>query len=65
MQMLAAGYQHGYERAGSGRGATWPASFPLMALDHCLLSPRLTVHAYQLHSNPLSDHRAQQVWISP
>ncbi|HAR68110.1 MAG TPA: hypothetical protein DCR55_18195 [Lentisphaeria bacterium] len=59
-QMVAKGYQHAYSLIGDGLNFTWPARLPLIALDHCLIGPRL--HPTQQCSE-LCDHRAQQLWF--
>jgi vancomycin resistance protein VanJ len=51
--------RHAYQSVGSGIGYTWPMPAPVLDLDHCLFSNRVTPVNYQLHSTFLSDHRQQ------
>lgn len=54
-----AGYVHAYDAAGGGWSYTWPAPFPTLAIDQCLLGPRLRPQVYCLRTSPWSDHRQQ------
>jgi endonuclease/exonuclease/phosphatase (EEP) superfamily protein YafD len=61
-------YAHAFERAGLGRPATWPAAFPLVAIDHVWLSKGLEPLCTLLPESDLSDHRAVLVdvdWPTP
>ena len=52
-----AGFNHAFERHGSGYAATWPVPAPVLHLDHVWLSPGFDVgeawHGWTVHS----DHR--------
>lgn len=56
---LPAGYRHGYDAAGSGWSYTWPMPVPFLAIDQCMIGPRLKAVRYELQSTLLSDHRLQ------
>ena len=56
---LPAGFRHAYEAAGTGWSATWPARFPLLAIDQAIVGSRLTVRSYRLITTRISDHRLQ------
>jgi len=56
---LPVGYHHAYDAAGSGWSYTWPAPFPLWAIDQCILGPRVRATRYTLRSTTASDHRMQ------
>jgi hypothetical protein len=56
---LPAGYRHGYDAAGSGWSYTWPVPVPFLAIDQCMIGPRLKPVRYELQSTLLSDHRLQ------
>lgn len=56
---LSPGYRHAYDAAGAGWSYTWPVPVPLLAIDQCIIGPRLKPVRYQLQSTLLSDHRLQ------
>lgn len=56
---LPPGYRHAYAAAGAGWSYTWPVPVPLLAIDQCIIGPRLKPVRYQLQSTLLSDHRLQ------
>ncbi len=56
---LPEGFQHAYDAAGAGWSYTWPVPVPFLAIDQCILGPKLTATNYQLRSTLLSDHRIQ------
>jgi len=59
--LLAGGMRDAFNEAGHGIGATWPQwsgpIFPLMRLDHVLVSDSVVVLSAQVQANPGSDHR--------
>jgi endonuclease/exonuclease/phosphatase family metal-dependent hydrolase len=55
----AKGYRHAYWVAGKGWSYSWPAIFPMLAIDHALISDSVTLHRYRLANTLLSDHRPQ------
>lgn len=55
------GFAHAYDVAGSGWSATWPVPCPVLAIDQCLVSSRISPIRYDLHSTWHSDHRLQQL----
>jgi len=56
---LPAGFVHAYEAAGSGWSYTWPLPIPLLAIDQCILGPRIAPIRFALRSRLASDHRRQ------
>ena len=56
---LPSGYRHAYDAAGAGWSYTWPVPVPCLAIDQCIIGPRLKPVRYQLQSTLLSDHRLQ------
>ena len=56
---LPAGYRHAYDAAGAGWSYTWPVPVPFLAIDQCMVGPRLKPVHYELQSTVLSDHRLQ------
>jgi vancomycin resistance protein VanJ len=56
---LPPGFRHGYDAAGTGWSCTWPVPFPMLAIDQCIVGPRLKPIRYDLDSTLLSDHRIQ------
>ena len=56
---LPEGFQHAYDAAGAGWSYTWPVPVPFLAIDQCILGPKVTATNYQLRSTLLSDHRIQ------
>ena len=56
---LPSGYRHAYDAAGVGWSYTWPIPVPCLAIDQCIIGPRLKPVRYQLQSTLLSDHRLQ------
>jgi len=56
---LFPGYRHAYDAAGAGWSYTWPVPVPFLAIDQCIVGPRLKPVHYQLQSTLLSDHRLQ------
>ncbi|MBC7966235.1 MAG: hypothetical protein H7Z17_09960 [Fuerstia sp.] len=56
---LPAGYRHGYDAAGAGWSYTWPVPVPFLAIDQCMVGPRLKPVHYELQSTLMSDHRLQ------
>lgn len=57
------GMHHAYDDAGWGLSATWPRAFPLMHIDHTLLSPWLKATGYKVGEPPVTDHWFQIVDI--
>lgn len=57
---LPDGYQHAYERVGSGYSASFPVPLPLWAIDHTIFGPRIDPLAYVLQTPFGSDHRLQR-----
>ncbi|MHC5538094.1 endonuclease/exonuclease/phosphatase family protein [Singulisphaera rosea] len=55
------GFVHAYDVAGSGWSATWPVPCPVLAIDQCLVSSRISPIRYDLDSTWHSDHRLQQL----
>ena len=49
-------YAHAFEQAGSGLLATWPASRPLVAIDHIWAGGGLSAVCARLEATPVSDH---------
>ena len=66
--LLDSGLRDAYTEAGTGFGATWPQwggpAFPLMRLDHVLVSDTVTVMSAQVQQNPGSDHRRLAVELA-
>jgi endonuclease/exonuclease/phosphatase (EEP) superfamily protein YafD len=60
-------FAHAFESGGDGLLATWPASWPVVALDHVWVSAGLSATCTKLLDTGLSDHRAflTQVTASP
>jgi endonuclease/exonuclease/phosphatase family metal-dependent hydrolase len=58
------GYRHAYDAAGSGWSYTWPVPFPMLAIDQCLLGPRIEPLDYTLGTGA-SDHRWQRLDFRP
>ncbi len=56
---LPPGFRHGYDAAGAGWSSTWPVPIPVLAIDQCIVGPRLKPVRYELDSTFLSDHRIQ------
>ncbi|MCY2962486.1 MAG: hypothetical protein NT069_02335, partial [Planctomycetota bacterium] len=50
LQHLPRGYRHAYDEAGAGWSYTWPVPLPVLAIDQCLVGPRLEVREYVLVS---------------
>ena len=50
--------QNAFEVAGKGRAETWPAPFPVLAIDQIWLSPSLNVQRTRYAWSLESDHRA-------
>lgn len=59
------GLTHGHDVAGSGVHRTFPAMFPLWAIDHTLGNARVRFSSYRTIDTGSSDHRAQlaEFWI--
>ncbi|HEX7896777.1 MAG TPA: endonuclease/exonuclease/phosphatase family protein [Planctomycetota bacterium] len=53
---------HAFEAAGAGWDLTWPATFPLLSIDHVWCAPTL-VPTSCVHLAGLSDHRSVNVGI--
>ena len=49
-------YVHAFERAGAGLLASWPATRPLLAIDHVWVGESLTAVCARLEPTALSDH---------
>jgi endonuclease/exonuclease/phosphatase (EEP) superfamily protein YafD len=49
---------HAFEAAGHGSIATWPAGFPLLAVDHVWSTPELAASCARIAATGLSDHRS-------
>jgi endonuclease/exonuclease/phosphatase family metal-dependent hydrolase len=60
LQSLPEGYRHAYDAAGSGWSYTWPVPIPFLAIDHCLIGPRIQPIEYVL-GTAHSDHRWQRL----
>jgi vancomycin resistance protein VanJ len=58
-QSLPKGWRHAYDVAGSGWSYTWPVPAPVLAIDQCIIGPRIRPVDYRLQSSWLSDHRIQ------
>ena len=58
---LPRGYEHAYERVGSGYSATFPVPVPLWAIDQTIFGARIEPLAYELRSTLASDHRLQRL----
>lgn len=58
---LPRGFVHAYDVAGAGWSSTWPLPLPLLAIDQCILSERISAASYDLRSTPYSDHRLQSL----
>ncbi len=56
---LPEGFEHAYDSCGGGLSYTWPVPVPFLAIDQCILGPRVDAHRYELQSTTLSDHRLQ------
>lgn len=56
---LPVGYRHAYDAAGAGWSYTWPVPIPVLAIDQCIIGPRMRPIRYELESTLLSDHRLQ------
>jgi len=52
-------YVHAYEAAGAGWSYTWPVPCPVLAIDQCIVGPRVVALRYELESTAYSDHRLQ------
>jgi endonuclease/exonuclease/phosphatase (EEP) superfamily protein YafD len=55
------GFAHAYDASGSGWSYTWPSLVPLLAIDQCLIGPRISPGRYRLGTSALSDHRIQSL----
>jgi endonuclease/exonuclease/phosphatase (EEP) superfamily protein YafD len=51
-------FRHAFEAAGHGLAATWPARFPITAIDHIWTGPYVRPLCTSLYSSDASDHRA-------
>jgi hypothetical protein len=51
-------FQHVFEQAGSGMLLTWPASLPLVAIDHVWVSDGLVPTCATIEAHTTSDHKA-------
>jgi endonuclease/exonuclease/phosphatase (EEP) superfamily protein YafD len=51
-------FRHAFEAAGRGLLATWPARYPVTAIDHVWTGPGVTPLCASLHVSDASDHRA-------
>lgn len=58
------GYRHAYDAAGAGWSYTWPVPFPVLAIDQCLVGPRIEPLDYTLGTGA-SDHRWQRLDFRP
>ncbi|MBN1419474.1 MAG: hypothetical protein JXP34_11900, partial [Planctomycetes bacterium] len=56
---LPAGFVHAYEAAGAGWSYTWPLPIPVLAIDQCILGPRIAPIRHELRTKLASDHRRQ------
>lgn len=56
---LPPGYTHAYETVGSGWSYTWPAPITMLAIDQCIVGPRILPSSYRLETSLRSDHRLQ------
>ena len=61
LQPAPEGYAHAYESSGSGWSYTWPSLLPVLAIDQCLIGPRISPGRYRLGTSLLSDHRIQKL----
>jgi len=59
LRSLPEGYVHAYDAVGAGWSYTWPEGLPCLAIDQCILGPRVFPVSYRLRSPWLSDHRMQ------
>lgn len=58
---LPTGFRHAYDAAGAGWSYTWPVPVSFLAIDQCIIGPRLKLVHYELQSTWMSDHRLQVV----
>lgn len=58
-------FTHAFEAAGEGSLATWPAGFPLVAVDHIWASRDLVAACARIEPTGLSDHRAFHAVYTP
>ncbi len=56
---LPEGYAHAYDMVGAGWSYTWPMPIPLLAIDQCIVGPRVEALRYELRASLASDHRLQ------
>ena len=67
-KVLKSGLRDAFEEAGSGFGFTWPQwsgpMWPVMRLDHVLVSQQFTVVSVDEQANPGSDHRRLKVELA-
>lgn len=61
LQNLPNHYTHAYYLAGSGWSYTWPVPLPVLAIDHILVSQKISVVSYVLETYWVSDHRMQKM----
>lgn len=59
LRHLPEGYVHAYEAVGSGWPFTWPMPWPVLAIDQCMVGPRIRPDQHRYVSTPASDHRLQ------
>lgn len=64
LSTLPPGFTHAYRRAGAGWSYTWPVPLPVLAIDQCIVGPRVEPAGYTLSSSLLSDHRIQALRFS-
>jgi endonuclease/exonuclease/phosphatase (EEP) superfamily protein YafD len=51
-------FRHAFETAGTGLLATWPARYPITAIDHVWVDSSVTLLCTSLYRSTASDHRA-------
>lgn len=60
---LARGMQDAFVEAGKGHGLTYHARYPVVRIDHVLVSPHWEVYRAEVTPAPYSDHRPLQVTL--
>jgi len=51
-------FRHAFEASGTGLLATWPAPYPITAIDHVWVDSSVTLLCTSLYRSAASDHRA-------
>jgi vancomycin resistance protein VanJ len=65
LSALPEGYVHAYDAVGRGWSYTWPAWFPVYAIDQCIVGSRIEPVHYELRTALCSDHRRQVLTFVP